>query len=94
MALYAGIDCGTQSTKVIIVDSQKTPILGEGSSPHPIISDSNGRREQQVHWWTEALESAFSQAIEQAGISGTEISALAVSGQQHGFVPLDASESP
>ncbi len=90
MALYAGIDCGTQSTKVIIVNSQKTHILGESSSPHPIISDSNGRREQQVHWWTEALESAFSQAIEQAGISGTEIVALAVSGQQHGFVPLDA----
>ncbi|WP_118984303.1 hypothetical protein [Photorhabdus sp. CRCIA-P01] len=30
MALYAGIDCGTQSTKVIIVNSQKTHILGEG----------------------------------------------------------------
>ncbi len=58
MALYAGIDCGTQSTKVIIVDSQKAHILGEGGSPHPIISDSNGRREQLAHWWTEALESA------------------------------------
>ncbi|GKX64440.1 xylulokinase [Pragia fontium] len=90
MTLYAGIDCGTQSTKVVIVDSQKAIILGEGSAPHPIISDSSGRREQHAHWWTDALESAFAQAIQNAGIIGTEIVALAVSGQQHGFVPLNS----
>lgn len=89
MALYAGIDCGTQGTKVVIVDSQQGAILGEGSAPHRLISDSNGRREQEADWWIEALIAAFHQAVAQAQVDPLEIHALGVSGQQHGFVPLD-----
>lgn len=88
MTLYAGIDCGTQSTKVIIADNRTARILGEGSAPHPMISESDGSREQEAVWWTDALETAFAQAIKNAGIDGREIRALAVSGQQHGFVPV------
>lgn len=89
MTLYAGIDCGTQGTKVVIVDSEQGVILGEGSAPHRLISDSNGRREQEADWWIEALVSAFQQAVAQAGVDAHTIKALGVSGQQHGFVPLD-----
>ncbi|WP_158781429.1 xylulokinase [Pantoea sp. BAV 3049] len=89
MALYAGIDCGTQGTKVVIVDSGKGAILGEGSAAHRLISGSNGRREQQADWWIEALIAAFRQAVSQAGVDAQQIKALGVSGQQHGFVPLD-----
>lgn len=88
MTLYAGIDCGTQSTKVIIADNRTARILGEGSAPHPMISESDGSREQEAVWWTDALETAFAQAIKNAGIDGRDIRALAVSGQQHGFVPV------
>lgn len=89
MALYAGIDCGTQGTKVVIVDDQHGTILGSGSAPHALISDSTGRREQQAEWWIEALIAAFQQAIAAAGVDPRQIDALAVSGQQHGFVALD-----
>lgn len=89
MTLFAGIDCGTQGTKVVIVDSQQGVILGEGSAPHRLISDTNGRREQEAQWWIDALTAAFRQAVEQAQIDPLEIKALGVSGQQHGFVPLD-----
>ncbi|PKH24994.1 xylulokinase [Enterobacterales bacterium CwR94] len=89
MALFAGIDCGTQGTKVVIVDSEQGVILGEGSATHRLISDSNGRREQEAQWWIEALISAFQQAVAQAGVDASAIQALGVSGQQHGFVPLD-----
>ena len=89
MTLYAGVDCGTQSTKVVIIDSENAQILGEGSAPHAIISEPSGRREQHAHWWTDALEIAFRQAIAQAGIDGQKIAAISVSGQQHGFVPLN-----
>ena len=90
MALYAGIDCGTQGTKVVIVDSTQGVILGEGNAPHRLISQANGRREQEADWWIEALVIAFRQAVTHAGIDAREIHALGVSGQQHGFVPLDA----
>lgn len=89
MSLYAGIDCGTQGTKVVIVDSEQGAILGEGSAAHALISDSNGRREQHAAWWIEALITAFHQAVAQAGVDARQIVALGVSGQQHGFVPLD-----
>lgn len=89
MALYAGIDCGTQGTKVVIVDSEQGGILAEGSAAHRLISAANGRREQQAQWWIEALISAFRQAVTRAGIDPGEIVALGVSGQQHGFVALD-----
>lgn len=89
MSLYAGIDCGTQGTKVVIVDSEQGAILGEGSAAHRLISDQNGRREQEAGWWIEALIAAFHQAVSQAGVDPHQIVALGVSGQQHGFVPLD-----
>jgi len=89
MSLYAGIDCGTQGTKVVIVDSERGVILGEGSASHRLISDSNGRREQEVDWWTDALITAFQQAVAQADINALDIKALGISGQQHGFVALD-----
>lgn len=89
MTLFAGIDCGTQGTKVVIVDSEQGVILGEGNAPHPLISDSCGRREQEAHWWIEALIAAFHQALDAAGVDGAAIQALGVSGQQHGFVALD-----
>lgn len=73
----------------MIVDSEQGVILGEGSAPHRLISDSNGRREQEANWWIEALVSAFQQAVAQAGVDAHTIKALGVSGQQHGFVPLD-----
>ncbi|MDU6390497.1 MAG: FGGY family carbohydrate kinase, partial [Pantoea sp.] len=76
MSLYAGIDCGTQGTKVVIVDSEQGVILGEGSAAHRLISDSSGRREQQAAWWIEALVDAFQQAVSQAGVDARRINAL------------------
>ncbi|AHF78113.1 Xylulose kinase [Sodalis praecaptivus] len=91
MALFAGIDCGTQGTKVVIVDDDSGRILGEGSAPHPLISDASGRREQQAQWWVDALMSAFKRAVDAAAVNPADIQGLAVSGQQHGFVALDAA---
>ncbi|EBX5888660.1 xylulokinase [Salmonella enterica subsp. enterica] len=91
MELYAGIDCGTQGTKVIIINPESGSILGTGSAPHKLITDSNGRREQFVHWWTDALCIAFKQAVSKAGISPKVVKTISVSAQQHGFVPLDGN---
>ncbi len=50
MAIYAGIDCGTQSTKVLLIDTEKGCILVEGNAPHHLISEATGKREQQPQW--------------------------------------------
>ena len=60
--MYLGIDCGTQGTKVVLFDPEQTArgqILGRGYAKHPIVSDINGRREQSVAWWIDALKTAL-----------------------------------
>ena len=90
MNIVAGVDCGTQGTKVILVDLDTSCVLSECSAPHELISESNGRREQQPSWWVDALTKAFEQAVIAANIDPKLIKAIGVSGQQHGLVALDS----
>ncbi|MDB6141837.1 MAG: xylulokinase [Pseudomonas sp.] len=89
--MFLGIDCGTQGTKAIVLDAESGKVLGEGSAPHHMISGANGRREQDVQEWLSAFEQATRSALTAAGISGLQIKAIGVSGQQHGLVMLDPS---
>lgn len=91
--MFAGVDCGTQSTKVVIVDDDLT-IVGEASSEHRLISGANGRREQEPRWWIDAFRLAFANAIDRAGVQARDIVAIGVSGQQHGMVAIDAAGVP
>ncbi|GKQ47770.1 xylulokinase [Pseudomonas syringae] len=88
--MFLGIDCGTQGTKVLVLNAESGKVLGEGSAPHNLISDHNGRREQDVQQWLDALQQATRDALAQAGVSGQQIQGIGVSGQQHGLVLLDA----
>ncbi|MBS9781621.1 MAG: xylulokinase [Gammaproteobacteria bacterium] len=91
--MYIGIDIGTQGTKVVVVDSQKKQVIGEGYAEHQIIADEHGKREQQPVWWIQAFHQAFEKAIHIANISPTKIKAIGVSGQQHGLVVLDKDDN-
>jgi len=86
---YLGIDCGTQGTKAIILDSDSGELIARGYAKHDIIADDSGRREQDARWWIEAMTLAVTGALAKSGIDGKEIKAMAVSGQQHGCVMLD-----
>ena len=88
--LYLGIDCGTQGTKALVLDSQSGQVLGLGAAAHTLIQGENGRREQDTEQWLEALQIATRQALDNAGVSGLQIQGIGVSGQQHGLVLLDA----
>lgn len=87
--MYVGVDCGTQGTKVVILDTKQQKVRGEGYAPHALISEANGCREQSPHWWTDAFALAYHAAVEQAGIDTRCIRGIGVSGQQHGLVVLD-----
>lgn len=89
--MYLGIDCGTQGTKVVILDAEQGHIRGEGYAPHALISEANGRREQDPQWWIDAFEQAYRQALAQSCIDSQAIRGIGVSGQQHGLVVLDAN---
>lgn len=91
--MFLGIDCGTQGTKALIVDDAGRT-LGRGHAPHELIERASGAREQDPSWWVTAMITAVRGAVADAGVSGRDIVALGVSGQQHGLVVLDEAGMP
>jgi xylulokinase len=93
--MYAiGVDSGTQGTKVLIMDFEGM-VLSRGQASHRFIEGLKpGENEQNPQVWIDALETALGRALKAAGIPAEEIVCLGVSGQQHGFVPLDKDGRP
>jgi xylulokinase len=79
MALVAGIDSSTQSCKVVVRDLETGEVVRTGRAAHPDGSEIDPR-----HWWG-ALRAALSDA---GGLD--DVAAVAIAGQQHGMVALDA----
>lgn len=94
-SLYIGVDSGTQSTKVVIIDGDRGSVVSFTSSSYGLIGGlPSGAKEQHPSAWIKAAKYAIQLALKNGRIKSGEIKALGVSGQQHGFVPLDAGGSP
>jgi xylulokinase len=89
--LTLGIDLGTQSTKVLVYDADERKTLSVTQAPHDIVQKSDGTSEQETRFWVTALESCLDHTDPQLR---KLVRAIGVSGQQHGFVPLDADGQP
>jgi xylulokinase len=86
MTTVLGIDLGTQSVKVVFYDLDARETVAVESVPLDLHQTDAGVAEQQAQWWIDALQ----QALQQVGKGVREsVAAIGVSGQQHGFVPLD-----
>jgi len=90
-----GIDSGTQGTKVLIVDVETGEVWGRGHSAHAMIEGLGPGASEQDPWtWVLAFESALAGALKESAIDPKNVAAIGVSGQQHGFVPLDRDGLP
>ena len=83
MTLVAGIDSSTQSTKVLVCDAETGAVVREGRAPHP-----DGTECPPEAWWA-ALGAGRGRRPPRGGRGR-----MAVGGQQHGMVALDASGEP
>ena len=90
MSLFIGIDSGTQSVKAVVLDLDTRKVVAEARAPHKLIDGLPvGHMEQHPQEWVAALDSVI---LEVAGkIDRARVRGVGVSGQQHGFVPLDAA---
>lgn len=86
MSAVLGVDIGTQSLKVVIYDFEAGQTVAVASAALDIQQAGEGVAEQQAAWWIAALANALQQIPSQLR---RRVRALGVSGQQHGFVPLD-----
>lgn len=88
--LLIGIDSGTQSTKVLVVNARDGKVLAAAAQQYDLIPNlPPGAKEQHPHTWRDATAAALGRALRQAKAAAAEVKAIGVSGQQHGFVPLD-----
>lgn len=85
MTLYAGLDAGTQSIKLVVYDPERLEIVASASASLELMSKEDGSREQLASWWVDGMRKCFGKV--DPGIRAG-IAAMSVSGQQHGFVPI------
>ena len=88
MSRVLGIDLGTQHIKVMVYDLESKEVAGFAASALNLHQDADGTAEHQVNWWTDGLADALSQIDHRLRSS---IKAIGVSGQQHGFVPVNSA---
>lgn len=88
MSLFIGLDIGTQSVKLLAYDPQTRQVLATHAQPLHLIVGDDGSREQHAEWWIDAIRRCFAR-LEPA--QRERVVAIGVSGQQHGFVPVDAA---
>src|SRR5699024_7611092 len=84
--LGAGVDCSTQSTKVLVVDVSNGEVVATGKAAHAVDSSADGKSETHPDVWWDALREALAMTGRAA-----DIDAISIGGQQHGLVLEDAS---
>jgi xylulokinase len=87
-----GIDVGSSSVKVSLLDVAKGTCLASAFSPEEemaISAPQNGWAEQKPEDWWHHFKVAFQNSIRKAGIKTTDIKAIGISYQMHGLVALD-----
>jgi xylulokinase len=91
--LFLGIDVGTQSTKVLVLDAASGEIAARASKPYGLITGlPEGAAEQDPDTWVDAIRSSMNDVRATLGRRAAEIRAVGVSGQQHGLVVLDEND--
>jgi xylulokinase len=89
--LFIGIDSGTQSTRAVLVDGEDGRVVASRSAPHAMLTSAEpGAKEQDPADWVDAGSGVIAGVLGAAGQdAAARVAAIGISGQQHGFVPLD-----
>lgn len=88
MAIYVGIDVGTQGTRALAI-SEQGEVIGVGNGSHELHTPHPGWTEQNPEeWWTATCTAVqeLSSKIDSSAIRG-----IGMTGQMHGSVFLDKS---
>lgn len=88
MKYLIGIDCGTSSTKTILMDENGV-ILTQASKSYPLYEPDNGWAEQDPQDWADAALETLEAVVAKSGVDKADIAGIGISGQMHGLVMLD-----
>ncbi|WP_329037284.1 xylulokinase [Streptomyces sp. NBC_01725] len=88
-----GVDSSTQSTKAAFTDAATGRLLAVGRAPHRVTGEGGARETDPEVWW-QALREAVAMGLKESGVPASAVTGIAVAGQQHGLVVLDAAGKP
>lgn len=91
MAALLGIDIGTSGTKTLLI-SPEGRILARATQEYPLATPRPGWAEQDPEHWWQATCATIREVLARAGVRGTEIGGVGLSGQMHGSVFLDSQD--
>jgi xylulokinase len=96
--MFLGIDVGTGGTRALLIDRAGKVLASHSSDHAPIHSEQIGWAEQDPEDWWRAAQLAIRGALQSAASAGhttqiqaRQIEAIALTGQMHGCVMLDAA---
>ena len=86
--LFLGLDVSTTSAKALLIDDSGAVTSSAStdvslSTPKPLWS------EQDPHEWWDGIVASIRQALAEAGVSGSQVRGVGLTGQMHGLVLLD-----
>ena len=89
---FLGIDLGSSSVKVSLVDGESGAVLAKSFAPQTeasILAVRNGWAEQNPDDWWSYLKEALQSALSSTKISANDIQAIGITYQMHGLVLVD-----
>ena len=92
---FLGIDLGSSSVKVAVIDGKSGAVLGQAQQPKQemeIVSGQPDWAEQSPDMWFGYLKKAISEVLQKDGIDGENIGAAGISYQMHGLVLVDKEQ--
>jgi len=90
MAHFLGLDIGTSSTKVVLLDEHGT-VLATALSEYPFATPRPLWSEADPADWWEATITGIREVLARSGTAPADVAAVGLSGQMHGLVMLDAA---
>ena len=87
--LYLGVDLGTSSVKVLLVD-ETGAVRKTASRTYPLEFPQPGWSQQNPADWWNAVEACIPELLE--GEDKSQVAGLSVGGQMHGLVVLDEND--
>ncbi len=90
MAYYIGIDLGTSSVKLMLVDDEGK-IKNTVAKEYPVFYPRSGWSEQNAEDWWDSITKAIPELLD--GFDGQAVKGIGVAGQMHGLVVIDENDN-
>ena len=87
---YIGIDLGTSSLKLLLVDDEGK-VVNEVSKEYPLIFPQTGWSEQDPNEWWNAVLTGVPELVKD--IDASKVAGIGSGGQMHGLVALDSNDN-